>query len=239
MYELYAQGATLKEIGARFDLTRERVRQILQSAGFSTRSTSQTIAMQRASQVEERHEEICAAFLEYRDMSEVARQLNVSHKVVKKVVESHLPVSEYRRRKAMPQRYSDDELTAFLREASTTSAKVVTMKVYTEYAEGKKTADGRAWPTHQTFAKRFGSWRGALQAAGLKANRPAPMTGNLRYGEAECVEAIHAAARALGKVPTAAEYFTFAKDSEGAFPSQATIRNHCGTWFEALAKAGM
>ena len=239
MYELYVEGATLKEVGARFDLTAERVRQIFRSAGLPSRSTSGTIAMQRDHLKQHRREEICAAFSEYKDIDQVARRLRVPQRVVKEVVESHFPKTEYSRRKVILRRYADDELIASLQEASVSVQGVLTIAAYTDYAEARRTSDGRLWPTHQTYSKRFGSWREALQAAGLKANPPGPMTGHRQFDEAHCVDAVRVAARELGKVPTATEYDAFAKASGGALPSQATVRHRCGTWYKALAKGGM
>lgn len=240
MYALYRDGATLKEVGARFDLSSERVRQIFRSAGLPTRSTAESVAIQSHHLASERREEICTAFADSKDLDEVARRLRVKRGVVKGVVESHFSKAELRRPKATPQTYTDEELIAFLREASGHVRGPLSIKTYSRYAQGRRTRDGRPWPTHQTHAKRFGgSWRAAVQAAGLAVNPPAPMRTHRVFDEAQCVEAIRTAARQLGKVPTAAEYFTFAKASNGTLPSQATVRKRLGTWYEALARAGI
>ena len=67
----------------------------------------------------------------------------------------------------------------------------------------------------------------------------APSRSKRKFSDADCIQALRDAARALGKAPTVAEYDTFVKASKGALPGQGTVRNRCGTWYEALAKAGL
>jgi hypothetical protein len=241
MYALYRDGATLDEVGARFHLTKERVRQLFDSAGLATRSTSHSIAMQRERLARERGEEICAAFAESKDIAEVSRRLKIGPRVVREVVENHFSEAERRRPAAAPQVYSDEELIAFLREADEHTSSGLSIATYREYANGRRTVDGRPWPGYQTHANRLGdgSWRVALESAGLKPVRPSSPGPRRRFNEADCVEAVRAAARKLGKAPTAEEYFVFAKASNGAFPSQATVRQRVGTWYEVLTRAGI
>jgi hypothetical protein len=239
MYELYAAGSTLEEAGRPFRLSRERVRQIFRDAGLPQRSIRETAAMQRGIQFREKREDICRLFVETKDMDEIARRLSVPRLLVKEVVEANFSESQRRKRKMTPQRYSDDELIAFLQGASASLGGVLTTKAYSAYARRRRTRDGRQWPTHQTHFKRFGSWRAALHAAGLAANPPSAIAGQRLFDLGHCIDALRAAARQLGKVPTAAEYDDFARASGGALPCQATVRNRCGTWNDALAQAGL
>lgn len=45
MYDLYANGATLQEVGDRFGLSRQRVQQIFIEANLPTRSIGETYAL--------------------------------------------------------------------------------------------------------------------------------------------------------------------------------------------------
>lgn len=56
MHALYEQGATLKEVGEEFGLTGERVGQLLRRAGLKTRSTKETLAIERKHRAREMHE---------------------------------------------------------------------------------------------------------------------------------------------------------------------------------------
>src|SRR5579875_2266732 len=112
----------------------------------------------------------------------------------------------------------------FLRAASMALGGVLSAHGYTDYARAQRTPDGRPWPTHQTHALRFGSWREAVTAAGLAANPSSPTAGQTIVEEGHCIDALRAAARARGRSPpTADEYEEFARASNGALPSQATV----------------
>jgi hypothetical protein len=239
MYERYIAGGTLAEAGVPFRLSRERVRQIFRDAELPQRTLAETMALKRDLEARDNQTMICHAFKESRDIDEVATRLGVARTVVKAVVETSFPAGQRRRKKAVRQKYSDDELLGFLRQASERLGGVVTTQAYNGYAKARRTRDGRPWPTQQTHFKRFGSWRAALAAAGLAANPPSAIAGQRLFDEAHCIDAVRALARQLGKVPTAGEYDAFAKASAGAFPSQATVRNRCGTWNAVLNRAGL
>lgn len=237
MYEQYLSGATLEEVGDRHGLTKERVRQLFQDADVPTRSTRQSRAISRARKRDENTARICEAFSELKSIDEVAVQLGIAKDIVGEVVKAKFRKSE--RSRPAPRKYKDEELIALLKEASEHSVPPLTVKRYARYANGRETSSGLPWPTHQTFGKRFGSWRSAVNAAGLPASKPLPMGNYRRYEEQHCVNAVRTAARVLGKVPTTQEYAAFARNSKGVLPSAATVRHRCGTWTRALAKAGM
>ncbi|HEY1457235.1 MAG TPA: sigma factor-like helix-turn-helix DNA-binding protein [Solirubrobacteraceae bacterium] len=240
MYELYEQGATLQEVGDEFGITRERVRQVFGKAGLETRSLTQAALIRRETD-RERSEEIVESFLRLKSPRLTARELEIAENTVRSVLREQLSSGEYRviARKQPKQNYSDQELIAFLREASAAGPTVMTALAYGDYARSRRTADGRPWPTHQTHHKRFGSWRGALMQAGLPAHA-ATRAGRKRHFDADlCVQALRAVHDALGKVPSTTEYERYAHDSQGALPSSATVRNRCGTWNDALRMAGL
>ena len=166
MHALYADGATLEQVGARFGVTRERVHQIFREAGIPTRSTKETAALRHQRLVSQHSEKIRAAFSESRDVEVVSRQLNVPQVIVKEVVKQHFPSAALLRpKKARPRMYSTSELIGFLREARAAVPSRLSTRAYGEYAKGRRTSDGRPWPSHQTAAKRFGGWRKALERA--------------------------------------------------------------------------
>jgi plasmid maintenance system antidote protein VapI len=239
MHEMYERGVTLSEVATSFQVSRERVRQLLVAAGFKTRTIRETAALKRA---RDRHraEEIVSAFRRSRDAEQVARKLAVPRNVVNEVLNEQLTLSERRASwKSPKQRFSDAELIEFVQIASRELGGILSATEYTAFARERHTSDGRPWATHQTHFHRFGSWRNALQAAGLRANPPSAITGKKLFEPEHCIDAIRAIARDLGKAPTAAEYDECARQAGGALPSLATVRNRCGRWNEALSKAGM
>ncbi len=239
MHALYEGGATLGEVADQFGVSRERVRQLFRNAGLPTRSVADTHAIQRDRAIREREQEICEAYAESKDIDDVIRQIDASRSVITTVVDTHFAQAERRGRKAMPRKYSNDELISCLKQVSAALGGVITTAEYTKYARGQRFGDGRPWPTHQTHFKRFGSWRNALAAAELRSNPTSAISGQMLFEQAHCIDALRAVKRQLGKVPTAAEYGVSARGSGGALPSLATVRNRCGTWTAALSAAGM
>jgi Homing endonuclease associated repeat len=240
MYDFYATGATLEEVGVRFGLTRERVRQVFQEAGLPTRSIAETLSLRRERAVHERSEEICAAYSTRRDVGEVARALDLPRVVVKEVVERHFPPPERRRRpRAATPKYPTEEMIAFLRQASAAASLPLTTGRYSRYAEGRQTDDGRSWPSTHTYVKRFGSWRKALVRAGLAVAPRRASPPRRRFSEADCIRALRKAAEVIEEVPTATAYDELARASRGRLPSAMTITNRLGTWHQALTRASL
>jgi hypothetical protein len=236
---MYEAGATLEEVGRAFNITRERVRQIFGEHGLPVRSVRDTYALQRARQTHENAERIMDAYRELRDVDAVAQALDLPKALVATIVRDGFTAAERRKPKLTRKKYTSEELVAFLRSASKALGGVLTAQGYTKYARTQKTSDGRPWPTHQTHALRFGSWREAVFAAGLTANPSSPIAGQTLFDDGHCIDALRAAARAIGRIPTAEDYEEFARASNGALPSQATVRHRLGTWYEVLARAGL
>jgi hypothetical protein len=236
---MYEDGATLEEVGRAFGISRERVRQIFRDHELPVRSVKDAHALQRARQSRTYANRIKDRFRDLRDVDAVAQELHLPRSLVAEIVDGAFTVAERRKTKPARKKYSDEELIEFLQAASTALGGVLSAHGYTNYARGQRTPDGRPWPTHQTHALRFGSWREAVKAAGLAANPSSPIAGQAIFEEGHCIDALRAAARALGRAPTADEYEEFARASNGALPSQATLRHRLGRWYQALERAGL
>jgi hypothetical protein len=232
---MYARGATLAEVASEYGVTRERVRQIFKKAGLPTIS----LADRRRLVYQQRADEIVEKYRGLRDVRAVADALCVPMSAVDEILRQRLPAAEFRKHGNYPKKYSDDELIAMLHEASRALGGVLAKTDFESHARDRTLPDGRPWPTAQTHMLRFGSWRNSLIAAGLTANASSPITGQILFDEAQCIDAIRHVARELKKVPTAAQYEKHARGTSGALPSMATVRNRCGRWYEALAKAGL
>jgi len=236
MYDLYATGATLEEVGARFGLTRERVRQVFSEAGLPTRSITETLSLRRDRTVRRRSKEICVAFSRSRDVADVAQRLGIPRAIVQEVVEAHFTASPRRRHpKATTPKYPTEVLIACLQEASAAVDGPLTASAYRHYADARQREDGRSWPATPTYVNRFGSWGGAMAQAGL----PVVSRGRSgrRFSEEDCIRALREVARALEEVPTIAAYTKAARASHGRLPSAITITNRLGNWTKALTKA--
>jgi hypothetical protein len=106
----------------------------------------------------------------------------------------------------------------------------------TSYEEWRRRADPGA-PTRNTLASFFGCWRDALAAAGLpcdgsrsaRANaravetRAAARVASRSFRRAAVLRAVHSCWTALGRVPTASEFFRWRLASAPDSPSQPAL----------------
>jgi hypothetical protein len=238
MYQLYGHGATLDEVGEDFGISRERVRQLFGRAGLKTRSTAETAALKREAD-RRRCDEIVEGFRRTKDVALLAAALEIAKRTIIEVVRAELPSEEYQApRNTTPRtstkKYSDEELIGFLREASAALERTLSSHAYDSFARGRRTADGRPWPTKQTPELRFGSWRAAVIAAGLDAHPSSGASTRRRFTAQDCVEAVRAVGERLGREPSKEEYERCARASAGELPSATTVRVRCGSWSEAL-----
>jgi DNA-binding CsgD family transcriptional regulator len=242
MRELYDAGGTLSEVAERFGISRERVRQLFRAHGLPTRSIAETAALRREQLLNEHREQILQLIDAGAAPNEIAERLGISPQLVYDALRDdpdRRRLAAFRRTaKTRPKpKYSDEEIIECLRSASVELGGVLTTADYTKYARTRQFSDGRLWPLHQTAFLRFGSWRGALQRAGLEANPPSAIAGQRLFTREHCIDAILEVERELGHPPTAAEYERAATTSNGILPSLATVRHRCGGWQEALVLA--
>jgi hypothetical protein len=259
MHEIYRAGATLEEVGAEHGgLTRERVRQIFKDADLPTRSRGQANQLKRKAgerYLAEHRKSIIQTFRQTRDLAATAEEHKLPASTLRDMLKETLPRHEYCALAYKPStpKYTPDELLDFLRTAAAdingrtpgegaagrNPNGILTISRYTKFANGRHTADGRRWPTYQTYRNRFGSWPQALHAAEVPANPPRRRWSGKRIDRDECLAAILTVQQKLGKTPTEAEYNKCARQAGGTLPSTATIRNHCGGWIGALQIAGI
>jgi hypothetical protein len=241
MHDRYVEGATLQEVGDEFGVTRERVRQLFVASGYSSRGRGERIEL-REQHDDERGAEIEALYRELGDVAEVADRIGWSTGRTRGVLlRRGVEIRAYRRRTSSRRPvFSDEEVLECLREASrddsfVSSRGILTAPGYDRARRGRRTSDGRPWPSSQIAALRFGTWRAALEAAGVPANPSSGAAGRRRFDVEACVAALREAKATLGHLPTASEYQSFAVGR--AVPSMATIRNRVGSWQAALRLA--
>ena len=236
MYALYMTGLTYQQVGEMYGVTRQRVQQLFERRGFRRRTPDQTRAVRRL----QPHAAARAIemFQETKDVRAVASQLRAPIKYVDEVLRAAGLVPLPRKPPRPHPRFTEEEMCAFLREASRAIGGVMTVGDYDAVARTRLAADGGPWPTHQAHQLRFGSWRAALAAASLRANPSSAICGRFLFTRAHCIQAIREVADSLGHDPTAREYEIAAQRSTGTLPSLSTIRIRLGCWTEALRLAG-
>jgi transposase len=231
----YTAGATLETIGREYEISRERVRQIVKKAGVGTYGRS--VAARRRWEAEH-GDTINATFTRTRS---VAATINAHPDVpavwIKRLLRPRSHESVHARATA-PKIWSDTEIFAALNAAATDG--IVTTTTYARWRRNGGNIDGRTPPTSTLITWRFGSWRTAVERAGLQIGR----TSRNNYARTWTRDdALHAVsqfvidAHARGIRPTYARYDAWVIDNPGN-PSGAYLRHLTGnSWSEILMEA--
>ncbi|MGJ1631362.1 homing endonuclease associated repeat-containing protein [Clavibacter sepedonicus] len=228
---------TLDEVGLVEGVTREAIRRRLRALGISPRSLGETLDLRRLRAVSEKATAMTESFLRLRDLDEVAADVGLQRSWVARFISETVP--DYAVLTRVPRlgakRYSNEELIGCLQAAAVAEGRTLSAQAYQRHAiQNPRLEDGRPAPGMQVMAIRFGSWRSALEAAGLPAN---PHSGqDKRFDEATAVAAVISCWRETGRPPTAASYDEWQRSQE-IFPSGSTVRNLCGSWNALLLRA--
>lgn len=235
----YLAGATLQEIATQEGITREGVRQRLVRLGIPVRSLGETRRMQQQKFVETHGARAASLFLEFRDVAQVAHVLDAPARAVQACVQGAIP--DYavlaRAPRSVTKKYSNDELLEYLRTAATGLNVPMTGDVFEQKIASIWPADeSRQYPSKQPYALRFGSWRAALEAAGLPAN-PTTQVPKKFDDPSVAVSAIVECWRELDSPPTVSDFDGWDPVSRG-FPSTSLVRVLVGgSWNVGLVKA--
>lgn len=228
---------TLEEVGEMEGITREGVRQRLKALGIEPRAQGETAKLRERREISLRGEEIRSEFLRTLSIAETADRLGLRSAWVRRFVEENIPDFEVLLRvpRLAPKKYSEADLQASLREAASLLKGNLTAEAYDKFARSNGIlVDLRPRPGMQVMALRYGSWRAALEAAGLPAN---PHAGpNKGFDVADAVSAIVKSWRTTGHAPTVTGYDHWQREHAG-HPSSATVRKLTGSWNELMVRA--
>lgn len=143
-----------------------------------------------------------------------------------------------------PLQFSDKDLIAALRKAATDEKGKRTLpvsanqyaKVHQVDQESRKAGLPPLGPTPQTLILRFGSWRAACEAAGVKCQDRGRTSGwEKGWSDDELREWVARFFREVGPTGTTTAYSKWCKETEGA-PSLITLRNRLGRWTDIRAE---
>lgn len=237
MVTLRQEGATLEEVGERFGITRERVRQILGPDAPSAKAAGAARRRRSSEAVEPHAGELLAEFRSGRDPGTRARELGLSAQAVRDLIEARATpadraerkLSQSRLRGAGSRTYSDGQLTLAIHRVAVRTGGTPSSGEYARHAAEE------GLPSLPTVVNRFGSWADAVRAAGMTP-REARRRYTRHWTEERCRDAIRRLIDELGEAPTAEQYDVLAS-ADDDLPSLATVRNRLGRWSEVIGRA--
>lgn len=228
----YAMGSTLQELGDRFDVTRERIRQVLvRSTPWSSTEIAARLRLLRDRRGHEHRTAVrewsaahpgspVAEAMAQLGMSEEQVLANLGRRRTAHIAAPARDMTEHRR--------SDTQILEDLRRFAALSPKI-TAAAFTEWAREE------GIPGHQTVTNRFGGWNAALTAAGIEQRES--VVRRRRHTSEDLWAAVISAVSASDGGPTFRKYEEWAARRSEA-PSGALVRTRLNLgWNEILSTA--
>jgi hypothetical protein len=231
----YMAGATLAEIGRELGVTRERVRQILDSQGVKRRSRASAHRNGVSRHVADHAPAINASFDRTRNIRAVVAEYKgvVPAAVVREILAPRADQQEKRIPAGAARRFSDEDIrNAIVRaeaEGFTSSQ---------SYARWRTAlvASGEELPSVATITVRYGSWSSARQKSGAVVVRSRNSQSCRVFTDADIDSAVRrfvSAATAKGVHPSARAYDEWAR-RVGNAPLLSTVRARTGRKWSSL-----
>lgn len=169
MAKQYVLGETLDAIGKDYDLTRERVRQLINLSGWKTselRHARKVIADDERRQKTELDRDKVLKW-SYANpgvaKQNAAEQLGLPVKVVSKLLGKRSNLHSFHTARERRQNWTDNDLIEILRQFHLATGSTVSM-------DFEKWSMARGGPSRQTPTIRFGSWSAALEKADIEGS---------------------------------------------------------------------
>ena len=236
MTALREQGWSLDEIALRYEVSRERVRQILRAHGGPPPEDVAEARRRRAELLAEaKVDKLLALWRAGDGPATAAEKLGLRPAACRSTIARFATdVDRAERRATMSdargaRTWSDRDIILALTSAAARLHRAPSAKEYAALARDLQ------YPSLATVLNRTGGWSSALVASGLVAapTAAAAPRRTRRWTEEACWEALRCAAQELGEIPSVLAYERLAAGRDD-LPSSATIRNRLGRW-SALA----
>jgi DNA-binding CsgD family transcriptional regulator len=235
MFALRASGWTLREIGKRYGISRQRVDEIVRDRGGP--ELPEVIAARRAREVEiidQRAQEIRQWWRAGLSIPQIAEKLDLPAARVHKAIDGLLsPIDRAHRNRSIVMRtrtprYSEEELRAGVRVVAERIGRTPTQEEYRAVAHELELA------SILTLAKRFGGWHAAVIAAGLTPLSHGRGRGSRRTWDKDaCWRALERVSDQLGNPPRFQSYVLISTGRPD-LPSGPTVRNQLGRWIDIV-----
>lgn len=231
----YAAGETLQSIGDRYGISRERVRQIINTTEWSVPKIKEARRILR--EAEERIN-LQAAVDQVRSwsynnpgvpISQAAEELNMDEVFVHRALghrrSLHAEETSLRQRKI----WSDDRLIELIREFNAETGQTTSM-AFEEWSVS------RGGPTRQTPTNRFGSWANALEKAGIHGART--IHRRRRYSSEDLWAVVVEFFSKERESYSFQAFNQWLEESEGR-PSSSLVRSHLQVSWARMAKVAI
>jgi transcriptional regulator with XRE-family HTH domain len=235
MFALRASGWTLREIGERYGISRQRVDEIVRDRGGP--ELPEVIAARRAREaeiIEQRARDIRQWWRAGLSISTIAEKLDLPAARVHKSIDGVLsPIDRAHRNRSIVMRtrtprYSEAELSAGVRAVAERIGRTPTQEEYRALAQELELA------SILTLAKRFGGWHAAVVAAGLTPLAHGRGRGSRRtWDKDSCWRALERVSDQLGNPPRFQSYVLIST-GRADLPSGPTVRNQLGRWIDIV-----
>jgi hypothetical protein len=231
MARLREQGHSLDEIALRFNVSRERVRQILGThGGPDTRNVAEARRRRAEQQAEERIAELLAMWRAGEEVGRAASALGLPRAVCRDAIARYASeVDRFTRRASLARArdvattYSDRDLIVAVSSIAARLGRVPSAKEYALLARELEL------PCLTTVANRLGGWTNAVRAAGLAPVSMPARTRSRRWTTEACWAAMRRVTAELGQIPTVGGYDRHTA-GRSDLPSSETVRNRLGRW---------
>jgi uncharacterized protein (DUF433 family) len=236
MTALREQGYTLDEIAARFEVSRERVRQLLGAHAPAADQVADARRRRAEQQAQARVDELIVLWRAGHTWPEIADALGLQAAAARRAITRRATEADRVVRRASlasarqtANRYSDADIIHTLCQVAAQLGRAPRAQ---EYAALAHVLHGPSLPT---VLIRMEGWTAALRAAGIVSPHGPPRVSSRRWTVEACWSALNVVVGELDAIPTVAGYDRHARGREDV-PSSATIRNRLGRWSAITAQ---
>jgi hypothetical protein len=227
MVDLRSSGKSLGEIGEKFGITRERVRQILLKAGSPNFQEVKALRESiRADKLEDVKNSAIQRASQHpnKTLDEIADELQVSPIKLKRIMTSQEVNLFARPLRTGNQKWSDQEVIDVLKEAATLEFPL-TVKAYSKLLE-----DGFVkGPSAARISQRFRSWQEGCDLAGVEAGTRTRPLDLSRWTDDDLYAAVINYLQLPQSTGAATDYDSWSSGQDDV-PSMQTLRNRLGAW---------
>jgi nucleotidyltransferase/DNA polymerase involved in DNA repair len=234
MWEMYDQGVSLKEVGARYGMTAQGVRLRFKTHGYQTRTRSDSAKLRRElGRPIKKLDEALQLWLTTNDsLLSIAEKVGLNlYQVTRHIHENTTKEARTERhrqfvsQRAGGQKYTDEELIEGIRAYGEFLGRTPGINAYSQFAKENGLASGL------TITDRFVTWNDAVALAGFTPNtRPVKM-GLPTFTNEDFESALCRVARSIGHRPSYDEYKRNYLPGE---PTSDAFRKRYGSWINAL-----